>query len=150
MFSISHSAHAPRYIQIRQSFNHSAPSSFSRSTAANTASVHTRCVPCGSARSPATKRLMRLHFTEQVADNFYVGFTDRILLDFTGFVEGDVQEVTTFQRNVVVSTSCVLRHGGSDLWWSGYRVYPYRRLFCLSGIYGFRRTFHWSPDLHCL
>ena len=49
---------------------------------------------------------MRLHFTEQVADNFYVGFTDRILLDFTGFVEGEVQEVTTFQRNVVVSTSC--------------------------------------------
>ena len=38
--------------------------------------------------------------------NFYVGFTDRILLDFTGFVEGEVQEVTTFQRNVVVSTSC--------------------------------------------
>jgi len=27
MFSISHSAHAPRYIQIRQSFNHFAPSS---------------------------------------------------------------------------------------------------------------------------
>ena len=52
------------------------------------------------------KDLMRLHFTEQVADNFYVGFTDRILLDFTGFVEGEVQEVTTFQRNVVVSTSC--------------------------------------------
>lgn len=55
MCSISHSAHAPRYIQMRQSFSHLAPSSFSRSMAASTASVQTRCVPCGSAKSPATK-----------------------------------------------------------------------------------------------
>ena len=44
---------APRYIHMRHSFIQS--SSLSSSTAARTASVHTLCVPWGSARSPATK-----------------------------------------------------------------------------------------------
>ena len=37
---------------------------------------------------------------------FYVSLADRIFLDFTGFIERQIQEVTTFQWDIIIGTSC--------------------------------------------
>ena len=49
---------------------------------------------------------MRFYFTEQVAYNFYVCFTDWVFLNLTCFIEWQIEEVATFQRYIIISTSC--------------------------------------------
>ena len=48
--------------------------------------------------------LVRFHFAQQVAYDFYVSFRQRTFLDAACFVEGQVEEVAVIQRYIVVST----------------------------------------------
>ena len=50
------------------------------------------------------KNLMRFHFTQQIAHNLYIRFADRILLNLSGFIERQIQEVYPIQRNAAVRT----------------------------------------------
>ena len=97
MFSISHSAHAPRYIQMRQSFNHAAPAFFSSSIAARTASVHTRCVPVAGYIN-----LVRLHLLQQLLDDLHIRLANGVLLDAPRLVERKVEEMHMVQRDAVI------------------------------------------------
>ena len=64
----------------------------SSASARSIASLHMRCVPCGSDRSPATKIMSGLNLLEQRAHDLHVRRPDRILVHLAGLVERQVEE----------------------------------------------------------
>ena len=49
---------------------------------------------------------MRFYLTQQIHHNFHIGFADWILFNTSGFIERKIEEVNSFQWNLIVCRSC--------------------------------------------